>query len=313
MKNYKFLIKIFFILIFQTDIALGLIQNKIIANVQNQIISNYELETKIRRILFFSNLELKQDNINQAKGRAIRSLIDSKLKKQELIKYKINLDNNESVDKYLSDLAKKYNTDLNGLKKIFLERKLNFKLFKEETVINLGWNKIIFDLYKNKINIDENEIDKELNEFIKGQKNIEEYELAEIEILLNNDQNDDIKIKEVLDEINLMGFKNTANKYSSSSSAGDGGNVGWINSKSLAGKLSNILKEMNSGDISKPIYQPNSVLIIKLLNKRGLSVNNLNLEELRANIITAKKNELLNLFSNNHLSKIKNNAFIEIK
>jgi peptidyl-prolyl cis-trans isomerase SurA len=313
MKKLIYLFKIFFLLMVQTNVSLSLIQNKIIANVENQIVSNYELETKIRRSLFFSNKELNQNNINQIKNRALRSLIDTKLKKQEIIKYKINLDEIKRINEYFDDMAKKYKTDLKGLKKLFVKKGLNFELYKEETQINFAWNKIIYDIYKNKINVDEKEIDKELNQFVVNQKNMEEYELAEIEILLDNNESDANKIKEVLEEINLIGFENAAIKYSVASSADNGGNIGWVNSKSLSGKISSLIKDMEPGYITKPIYEPNSALLIKLLNKRGLNINNLNLKEIRTKIISAKTNEVLNLFSNNHLSKIKNNAFIKIK
>ena len=313
MKKLIYFFKIFFLLMVQTNVSLSLIQNKIIANVENQIVSNYELETKIRRSLFFSNKELNQNNINQAKNRALRSLIDTKLKKQEIIKYKINLDEIKRVNEYFDDMAKKYKTDLKGLKEMFVKKGLNFELYKEETQINFAWNQIIYDIYKNKINVDEKEIDKELNQFVVNQKNMEEYELAEIEILLDNNESDANKIKEVLEEINYIGFENAAIKYSVASSADNGGNIGWVNSKSLSGKISSLIKEMEPGYISKPIYEPNSALLIKLLNKRGLNINNLNLKEIRTKIISAKTNEVLNLFSNNHLSKIKNNAFIKIK
>jgi peptidyl-prolyl cis-trans isomerase SurA len=313
MKKLIYLFKIFFLLMVQTNVSLSLIQNKIIANVENQIVSNYELETKIRRSLFFSNKELNQNNINQVKNRALRSLIDTKLKKQEIIKYKINLDEIKRINEYFDDMAKKYKTDLKGLKKLFVKKGLNFELYKEETQINFAWNKIIYDIYKNKINVDEKVIDKELNQFVVNQKNMEEYELAEIEILLDNNESDANKIKEVLEEINLIGFENAAIKYSVASSADNGGNIGWVNSKSLSGKISSLIKDMEPGYITKPIYEPNSALLIKLLNKRGLNINNLNLKEIRTKIISAKTNEVLNLFSNNHLSKIKNNAFIKIK
>ena len=38
-----------------------------------------------------------------------------------------------------------------------------------------------------------------------------------------------------------------------------------------------------------------------------------NLEQLKKRFISSKQNDLLDLFSNNHLSKIRNNALIEIK
>ena len=70
---------------------------------------------------------------------------------------------------------------------------------------------------------------------------------------------------------------------------------------------------MSVGDISDPLFQSNTILFIKLIDKRSLKSSDINLDDLKQKIIDSKKNELLSLFSNNHLSKIRNNALIQIK
>ena len=70
---------------------------------------------------------------------------------------------------------------------------------------------------------------------------------------------------------------------------------------------------MKIGNVSKPIIEQDRATILKLLDKKTLDVGNLDLDQLRQQIIKNKKNELLNLYSNNYLSKIKNNALIEVK
>ena len=66
-------------------------------------------------------------------------------------------------------------------------------------------------------------------------------------------------------------------------------------------------------EISDPILKANSILFLKILNKRETNITKENLELMKNNIIVSKKNELLNLFSNSHLTKVKNNTFINIK
>ena len=55
------------------------VENKIIINVGNQIISSYELKSKIRNTLFISEQEINQTNINDIKEQALRALINSPL------------------------------------------------------------------------------------------------------------------------------------------------------------------------------------------------------------------------------------------
>ena len=46
-------------------------------------------------------------------------------------------------------------------------------------------------------------------------------------------------------------------------------------------------------------------------DKRKTKINNLNKSEIKNQIINKKKNELFNLFSQSHLSKLKNTSLIE--
>ena len=70
---------------------------------------------------------------------------------------------------------------------------------------------------------------------------------------------------------------------------------------------------MNIGDISQPIIKQNIFLFLKLNDKRKSKIDKVNLVKLRKNLINQKKNELFNLYSNSHLSKLKNNILIEYK
>ncbi len=314
MKKKFFFIKIFIIFLFFQELCLlRSIENKIVANVGDQIISSYELKNKIKIIVFLSKQELNQENINLAKGSAIKSLVDSKIKKKELSKYKIEMDQESNSNPFLKNIASQYDTNITGLKKIFLDNNLDFDAYSNELEIEFSWQKLIFVLYKDKINLNENELEKELNEIIKNQKNIKEYQLAEIEVPFLNNSEDKKNIETIYAQIQDKGFKETAIKFSISTSAFDGGNLGWISSKSLSNRISKIVQKMKIDDVSKPIQQTNNFLILKLLDERMIDINKINLEEMRKKIINSKKDEFLNLFSNNHLSKLKNNTLIKIR
>ena len=309
----KFIFRIVIIyFILQTSFAYSSSQNKIIANIENQIITSYELENKIRIILFLSNQKLNQNNINMTKNAAMSNLINYKLKKEEVLKFNVNVDK-RALENHLKNLYLKYQTDSSGLEKLFNDRNLNLEFYLDEVKTEISWQALIFELYNDKIDIDDNEVDKELNEMIKDQKNIEEFKLAEIEILLENNSKDNNRLDEVVKQIILVGFENAAIKFSTSSSALDGGEIGWINLKSLSDSVRNLIIEMKPGEISKPLIKSNSVMIFKLLDKRKLNVNDVDIKKIREGIISIMKNELFNLYSNSHLSKLKNDAFIKLK
>ena len=89
--------------------------------------------------------------------------------------------------------------------------------------------------------------------------------------------------------------------------------MGWVNSKSLSKEILNKIENLNIGDVSEPIISGNTILFLKLKNKKDFELNNQNLEELRERVLLAKKNKIFNLYSNSHLSKLRNISIIEYK
>ena len=309
MLNLIFRISIIFFF-FQNSNAI--IKNKVIAKIDDEIISSYELKNKIKTILILSNQELNQQNIDKTKNLALKTLVNYKLKKIEVEKYNISTDS-EAVANHLNNFYLKFNTDLNGFKRIFKINNIDFNYYLKEIENEFAWQNLVFKLYANKLEVNDSDIDRQLNEIIKKQKNVSEYELAEIEILIEKNLSSDQQIKEIENQIAKIGFENTAIKFSSSPSALEGGNIGWINSNAISKRILDIINEMNIGDVSRPLIQANSITFFKLLNKKSVEVDVKNLDRLRKTIINNNKNDMLNMYSNSHLSKIKNNAYINFK
>ena len=313
MKKLSITLKIILIIFFiHNNYAYSNNQNSIIGKVGDKIISSYELKNKILTTLFFTNEQINQENINKTKTKSLSSLVNYKLKKVEIERLNIFAED-KKVNEYIDNIGKKYNTNKDGLKKMFSNNSIDFDLYYDEIKTELSWQQIIVKLYINKINIEDNRIELELKKFLDNQSNVVEYNLAEIEVAIGNNDNSNDAISEITTEINKIGFNNTAIKFSVSTSAFDGGKIGWINSKSLSVKMLNILKNMKIGEISKPIIQPNTLIFLQLLDKREIKTSNLNLENLRNTIVNRKTNEMLGLFSSSHLTQIKNKIFIEIK
>ena len=306
----KRLIFFLIIIMLKENISFASIQNKILVNIGNQIITSYELKNRVKTILVLNNKELSQENIDRTKSEALNFLINFKLKKEEIIKYKITFNNN-AVLNHLNNIASNYNTDQNGLKTIFENNDLSYELFLDGIKTEFAWQQLIFNFHQDKIKFNEQEIDGELNKIITKKKQAEEYNLAEIEVILGNNVDNKKKIEEIKNQINEIGFKNTSIKYSTSLSAFGGGNLGWINSKALSNIILSTVKEMKPGDISEPIFQSETATFIKLLDKRKINFSDINLKKMKSQIISQKKNELLNLFSNSYLLKIKKTTLIK--
>ena len=283
--------------------------NKIIAKIDNDIVTSYELKNKIRTAIFLANQSLNQENINKTKNQALSFLINMKIKKKEILKYKSNL-NEINIDKQLMSISL---NDLDNFKKNFLQNNLDFEIFTEEIKIEVAWQQLIYDIYNKKINIDDKIIESLLRKQVENKSSIIEFRLSEIEIEKSQDNDIDEEIKFIKEQIEKIGFENAASRYSVSASSVKKGDLGWINEKSINTQIYKLIKDLNIGDIAKPIKSFEKVIFYRLSDKKISKVDNLDLEKLKKNLIIQKQNELLNFYSANHLSKIKNNSLIEYK
>ena len=285
------------------------IDNKIIVKVGEEIKSSNELKNKILTTLFLSGQEINQSSINNLKKQSLDSLIFDKLKLAELKKYEIETDNFRT-NRYLNSIS---SNNIKDLIDRFEKNNLNFDLYKKEIEIQMMWQELIYNIYSSKINIDENTVNNELNNQLIKKSSVKEFKISEIEIPSSMDETNEKNIKDVIDEISKIGFANTAVKLSISSSARNNGEIGWVNSNSLSKKMKEIIFSLKVGDVSKPLIQQQSITFLKLLDVRETKINKVNIDELKKKIIDQKKNELYNLYSRSHLSKLKNISFIEYK
>jgi len=307
-KILKKFVIFFFLLNFET-LAFGAIQNKILIKIENEIISSYELKNKINTLIVLSNKEVNQSNIDRIKKIAVNELINLKMKKIELAKYNLEIDRN-NLNSYLNKIS---SGNIQEFKNKFKINNLDYNFYLDEIKTQLTWQKLIFSLYKDKVIIEEKEINDDLKKSLKLNSTIKEYNLSEMDILLDNNTDLSKKLSEINFQIQNYGFEETAKQFSGSYSASDGGRIGWLSEKSLSNKILNRVKKLKINEISEPIISGNSLMLIKLNNVRVKQVQNLNTEDLRKSIIKQRKNELFSLYSNSHLSKIKNNLLVEYK
>jgi len=308
---YNKISKIFLILcfIFQFSYLIGE-ENKIILKIENKIITSFDLKNKIKADLIIRNQALNQENVDATKKRAMNFLINSRVKEIELEKYNFNIENTD-ISKQLIQVS---SGNIQDLKNKFEQNNISFELFKNEIKTEIAWQQLIFNIYTNKVEVDQKDIEIDIQEIIKKEKSLEEYRLSVIEI--ENDKNFDIRnkrIKEVFEKIQILGFGETASKISISSSSVKKGDLGWIGTNLMSKKIFNVLKDLKIGDVSKPIEDFESITFFKITDKRFVKNNFSDLNKLRENLIKSKKNDLYKLYSNSHLSKLKNNSLIEYR
>jgi hypothetical protein len=169
MKKFSLII-IFISILFNNFIFLNLqsqINNIIIVKVGESLITSLDVENEIITNLIIKKQEINQASVNNNKKYAVKNLINKSIKKSEINKYEIKDYNEQDLKNYVQNIAKELNTDSKGLKNIFKQSNIDYEVFLENYKIELLWNTLIFQYYKNQTNINtvdlENEIEKVKN------------------------------------------------------------------------------------------------------------------------------------------------------
>ena len=131
---------------------------------------------------------------------------------------------------------------------------------------------MIFELYKERLVINLDEIDDQLK-LIQNKKEIEEYLISEI--MIKPVSKDKLKsaIKETINKIKSDGFKEVAMNLSITETAVKGGDLGWINENNIAQKLRSTITNTAVGNVSEPVLLPQGILFFKIRDKRKIKTN----------------------------------------
>ena len=302
-KNYFFII---LLTLFFDSFVLAK-NTKILVKIESEIITNFDVQNKIISSLILAKKEVNQVNINNFKKVSLENLIQNRLKKIELKKYNIKKDDKQ-INSYLNSIS---SNNIESLKNVFKSYDLDFKEFTDEIDVEFRWRKFIYQMYKKKINIKPEDVAQEISDNLKKKNNIIEYNLSEIEILSNINSSNLETIALIQDEIKVAGFKSAVSKFSISSTSSKNGELGWINSNSLSKEFVKILNKMQIGQVSDPIKKQDKIIFLKLNDKKISNYTNIDFDKLKNDLLIQKQNELFNLYSNSHISKLRSSNLIQ--
>ena len=308
---FKKIIFSYAILLFVTTSSFSQTKIYIEALVENEIITNYDIQKEIRYLQILNN-DLKNLNDSKKIEIAKNSLINEIIKKREIIKIFNFEDENLFVKKYLKDLYTKLNVSNEKDFEEILLRDENYSLdeIKKKIKIEILWNELIYSKYVNQIKIDKNLLVEKIDSL--DNKIRKEYLLSEIIFMKPYNENLEDLVKKIITSISEIGFNNTANIYSVAESSKLGGKLGWIAESNLSELIFKELKKINEGEYTNVINIRNNYMILKIeeIRLNEISINKKN--ELNK-MIKYETNKQLNQFSRIYFEKSKINYAINEK
>ena len=305
MNKFKF---VFFIFIISSHFLCVKAEILIKYKIGNEIITNIDIDNE-KNYLLFLRPSLKNLPGNEITKISENSLIREIIKKKEVDRIFKNIESTGFIDELKKRLFrfKGVNSETEFLE-ILKNKNINYEIILEKMKYEGLWNELVLQRYNSLVKIDKKKLKQKLLMKISKDKKYE-YNLSELIFDVSNTEKFEDKYKEIKEFINTNNFKSAAIKYSISSSANIGGEIGWVKQTLLSEELIKYLNKKAIGSTTDSIKYPNGYLILMINDKKEMK-NTIDIDKELDELIKFEKNKQLNQFSLLLFKKLKKNTII---
>ena len=262
-------------------VALAEICNRVVAQVNNDVITLYELDNKIKELTGYDSGELKMKDEKkyiETRRKVLDLLVDEKIAFEKIREMGIKVTPGE-IDEAIERIKESNQLTQEGLIARLKEQEVSFESYREEIKRQLERNRLINYEVKSKIVIREEEI----KEYYSKNKDkfsiIAEVHLATIFLKQEDPSNQEetVALLRKAEEIVFRlkrgeDFGKMAREFSQGPGAEEGGDLGLFKTAQLDPDLLKVLKDMSPGDVTRPIIRQAGIQIVKLLEKQDSGV-----------------------------------------
>jgi len=271
---------------------------KVAVEVNDQIITNYEISQRIKMLEIFGAKSVSKKEV-------INSLINERLYTYSAIELEA-LPNNSEIDKGLDDFAKRGNLNKKDLLAYLASRNISQETIIAYITSGLTQRKVIQKKFVNNIIISQGDVASAIdteNVLSKSNSNVIEY----IELTFSNLVNDKKSLRQ-LSTINKV----VDNCLDLQSEAKDYENIDLkIHKKKKNDLQKDVLDKLNKLDIyeTKLLKNSNNINYLLMLCSRNSEMDEDTVETLRNKIFNSRINKI----GNAYIQELKGEAFIDIK
>jgi peptidyl-prolyl cis-trans isomerase SurA len=249
----------------------------IAAVVNDEVISNYDLQQRVRLVISSSGANPTERIADQFRAQILDSLIDERLQVQEAKRLNIPIADQE-VDGAVQFIEQQNNMDSGNLEKLLSSQGVDIGSLHDQLRAQIAWSKVVGQRLRPRVVVGQDEVDTMVERLKTGGRN--EHLTSEI-FLAFNDQNPNIR-KDIESNAAALvsqlrggaAFGIIAQQFSQSVSAASGGDLGWISSAELPEPVGPTLETLAVDQVSDPIVTRDGIYILQVRDRRRFAAVN---------------------------------------
>lgn len=292
--------------------------NRIVARVQDDVITLYELNNKVEEITGQKCEEIKalgEEHYIETGDKILDMLIDERIANEKIQELGLKIKPGE-IDNYIEDLKRENKWTHEEFLAKLEEQGLTYEKVREKIKEDMERRRLIESEVQSKIVISEEEIEKYYNERREEYRKPGEVEIAGI-FLISQDPADMSEKESLIEKGNNIlkrlkngeSFGDLAKEFSQGPGADEGGNLGTIKVSQINADLLKVIDNLDEGEVSDLIERDNGLQIIKLLRREGAGL--IPLEEVKDKIFETIYSEEINKRYNEWFNELRSSCYIK--
>jgi len=262
---------------------------RIIANVNSQGITQYELNQRIKLTMLSSRIADTPGNRAQVQRQVLRQMIDERIQVDEALRSQIRPTAGE-VRERIQQLEQANRMPAGGIEQALRGSGIEMTVLTSQIEASIVWGKLVRRKVRGQIDVTDAEIDDALNQ-IRRNVGKSENRIAEIFLAVDRpDQADEVlrNAQRILEQIRVgTPFAVMAQQFSQSASAASGGDLGWVLPGQFDPTLEAAIARLQPGRVvDQPVRTASGWHILALIDRRtfGATGSN-NPAEVRVNVV----------------------------
>jgi peptidyl-prolyl cis-trans isomerase SurA len=293
--------------------------NRVVAVVNNDVITLYELNNRMKEMTGVPAEELMQKNeamYRDARQKILELLIDEKIAQAKIKELRIQV-SEKQVDNFLEKMKRDNQWTQEDLVAGLEKEGLSYEKYRERIKRDIERAQLIEYEVRSKIIIREEAIQKYYEEH-KGTFGVaEKVHLAGIFLMRRNLKSEE-EMRELYKKAQDISaklkagadFGQMAGTYSEGPGARQGGDLGQFTVDHLEAGLKSVVEALPEGGVSDPLVRPNGIQIIKVVKKQTGKIRSL--EEMKEAIYGILYQEEVNRRYQNWIKELRESAYTRV-
>lgn len=246
------------------------------ATVNGIVVTGTDVDQRVALLLAANDAhDVPEDELKRLRLQVLRNLIDETLQIQEAGVQEIS-PTTDDVDKAYARLANdRFNRSAEAMDTYLRSIGSSPQSLKRQIEGELAWNNLLRRNVAPFVNVSSEEVN-ELYERMQASRGTYEYRLGEIYLSANESNRETVaaNANRIVEQLRQgASFVSYARQFSESTTAAQGGDLGWIKLEQLQNpQLEEVAKQMQPGQLMGPVEIPGGFDILYLIDKRQIGM-----------------------------------------